>query len=233
MSKRTFATAHEAAGHYSSLGFSVIPVPGGSKHPGREKWQEERHTEADIPRVFNGDVNIGLQNGQPSGHVVDVDLDTPEAIAAAHFFLPPTGATYGRPGKQHSHRLYRVAGVVKTQQFKGKPPDAKSATMIMELRSTGTQSLLPPSRHPSGEVYEWEGNGDPAEIEPEALLKAVRATAAAALIGMYWPDPGSGVRHDCALALAGYVGVALHAQWHGRAVLVARSMARTSGRSGA
>jgi hypothetical protein len=27
--------------------------------------------------------------------------------------------------------------------------------------------------------------------------------------------------------------VALHAQWHGRAVLVARSMARTSGRSGA
>ena len=28
-------------------------------------------------------------------------------------------------------------------------------------------------------------------------------------------------------------GVALHAQWHGRAVLVARSMARTSGRSGA
>ncbi len=80
--------------------------------------------------------------------------------------------------------------------------------MLIELRSTGCQTVAPPSLHPSGEVVRWE-RGDPGrgeECEPgivtgAALRRAVGRVAAAALLARRWP--GEGQRDEAAKDLAG------------------------------
>lgn len=155
---------------YVRRGWSVIPVPHRSKNPGFRGWERMRLTEADLPRHFPGDPqNIGLLTGEPSGWVVDVDLDHPRAVELADEFLPPTPAVFGRPGKMRSHRLYRVTGPVATLKKK-----SKSAGMIIELRSTGCQTVIPPSEHESGEPITWETPGaEPALVDPEVLRDTV------------------------------------------------------------
>ena len=73
--------------------------------------------------------------------------------------------------------------------------------MLVELRATGSHSLVPPSDSPSGEEIAWAERGDPAEVAWEDLATAVRCLAAASLLARHWPAHGS--RHDGALALAG------------------------------
>src|SRR5262249_27450415 len=80
-----------------------------------------------------------------------------------------------------------------------KPEDGDRA-MIVELRSTGGQTVVAPSVHPSGDSYIWHGELKPTKIDVAALRKAVSRVAACALITRYWPN---GARHDATLALAG------------------------------
>src|SRR5262249_5920607 len=80
-----------------------------------------------------------------------------------------------------------------------KPEDGDRA-MIVELRSTGGQTVVAPSVHPSGDSYIWHGELKPTKIDVADLKKAVARVAACALITRYWPN---GARHDAALALAG------------------------------
>jgi hypothetical protein len=125
-----------AAEHYAQRGWSVIPIPHRSKNPGFEGWQLLRLTADTIHNHFNGQPrNIGVLLGEPSGWLVDVDLDHPRAVELAAQFLPPTPAIFGRPGKERSHWLYRATGPVATKKHR-----SKSAGMIVELRSTGAQT---------------------------------------------------------------------------------------------
>jgi len=78
--------------------------------------------------------------------------------------------------------------------------DPDGATLV-ELRSTGGQTVVPPSVHVSGELIEWESEGDPAEVDSKCLIQDVARLAVAALLKRHWPAPGS--RHDAALAVAG------------------------------
>ena len=155
---------------YVRRGWSVVPIPHRSKNPGFKGWERMRLAEADLPQHFNSaPQNIGLLTGEPSGWVVDVDLDHPRAVELADELLPPTPAVFGRPGKPRSHRLYRVMGPMATLKKK-----SKSAGMIIELRSTGCQTVVPPSTHESGEPITWETEGaEPAPVDPEALRDAV------------------------------------------------------------
>ncbi|MBM4020398.1 MAG: bifunctional DNA primase/polymerase, partial [Planctomycetes bacterium] len=154
------------AQRYTRRGWSVVPISHQSKNPGIKGWQQMRLSEADLPQHFpGGPQNIGLLTGEPSGWVVDVDLDHPRAIQLADELLPPTPAVFGRPGKMRSHRLYRVTGPVATTKKK-----SKSAGMILELRSTGCQTVIPPSTHESGEPIAWETDGaEPATADPDAI----------------------------------------------------------------
>ena len=192
----TEAQAARVARAWIRKGRAVIPVPYGKKKPILENWSSLRVNDDSVDEFFNGkQQNIGLLLGEPSGDLVDVDLDCPEACQAAGHFLPAT-AVYGRAGNRRSHRLY-ISPESKTTTF------SHAGTMLVEIRSTGAQSLVPPSVHPSGESYEFEKDTIAAvEMAAGALKSAVSRIAATALLAREWASL-DGVRHTVSLALAG------------------------------
>jgi len=98
-----------AALRWCQRGAVPIPVRFREKVPVGEAWQKQRFTAADVPAVFNSTpLNIGILWGEPSGNLIDVDLDWPEACDVASSLLPAT-ATYGRASSRRSHWLYRCS----------------------------------------------------------------------------------------------------------------------------
>lgn len=187
----------EAAQKFLERGWQPIPVPRGSKRPVIDEWQKLRLTTEELTARFCHGENVGVLLGEPSGWLVDVDLDCTEAITIAGHFLPDTGRIFGRPGKRRSHRLF-VCKHAQTKQFK----DAKNGNMLVELRSTGGQTIFPPSVHQeTGEFITWEQEGEPLHTSLTELETAVSRLAAAALLARHWPGRGS--RQDAALCLAG------------------------------
>ena len=66
---------------FLARGWAPIPVPYRSKRPILKGWQNLRPADADLAQHFNGGLqNIGVLLGEPSGGLVDVDLDSPEAL---------------------------------------------------------------------------------------------------------------------------------------------------------
>jgi hypothetical protein len=170
----------EAARWYLGRGYAPIPVPAGEKKPRLKGWTALRLSEPDLPAHFNGTGNIGILLGEPSGWLVDVDLDSSEARELAEQHLPPTGLKTGRAGSPASHWWY-VAPGARTKQHR----DPVTGESIVELRSTGAQTLVGPSVHPSGEVYD-PLDGEPARVDA-AHLAACVAALAAAVVGRRHP----------------------------------------------
>ncbi|HZN10504.1 MAG TPA: DUF3987 domain-containing protein, partial [Blastocatellia bacterium] len=149
----------------------------------------------------------GLLLGSASGSLVNVDLDCAEARRLAPHILPATPMRSGRKSAPDSH-LWYVADIPATVQFRD--PELKSddtRAMLVELRSTGGQTVVAPSIHPCGEVYEWQGALEPASVEAEKLRTGVSKLAACALLARYWRE---GQREQTALAVAGWL---LRAGW--------------------
>jgi hypothetical protein len=130
-------------------GVAVIPVPAGEKNPGRTGWESLRITEEEIPNYWTNGQNVGLLCGEPSGWRVDVDLDADESAKIAGRFLEPT-LTSGRGSRPHSHWWYVALGAASADW---KDVDGKK---LVELRSTGRQTLVAPSTHPDGDGYSGE-----------------------------------------------------------------------------
>jgi hypothetical protein len=186
----------EAAREYVQRGWAVVPIPPGAKGPRIPGWQNLQLTEADLVAHFRNGENIGVILGTASGGLVDVDMDAPEAVVLGALFLPKTSMISGRASKPASHRWYLTQQAPSSEKFCD--PDG---SVLIELRSTGQQTLVPPSLHPSGEHVRWESRGEPARLSGEELRRAVRLVASAALLARHWPAPGR--RNDAANALAG------------------------------
>ncbi len=186
----------EAARGYLDKGLQVVPIPLNEKNPGYSGWEKTRIKPEDIPRRFPRQKNIGVLLGEPSNWHVDVDLDVPEALKIAGRFLPPT-QTSGRASAPHSHWWYRAVGTV-TKKFRD-----VNLKMLVELRSTGGQTVVYPSIHPSGEQYVWHETPDVEVINAADLKRSVQELATAVLIARHVPPEGG--RHDFALALAGFM----------------------------
>lgn len=190
----------EYATRYIRRGMAPVPIPRGQKGPRISNWQHLRLTLEDVPRYFTNGQNIGLLLGKPSGGLVDVDLDTPEAVSVGRYLLPPTLRS-GRERSPNSHYWYRCDPVPETAKFQV-PRTGEGSEMLVELRSTGKQTVVAPSVHPAGDRYTW-GEGEISEIPGSQLLQYAREVATAALLVRHWPTRG---RHELALAAAGYLG---------------------------
>lgn len=198
------ATPMSAATDAIERGWSPLPLPRGSKRPKIEDWPNLRYRSVDeLEEAFGPETNIGLLLGAPSGGLVDIDLDSLEARILADAFLPYTGMVHGRESSPASHRWYLVNAEVATKRYQApKIPGQPAGETLIELRSTGGQTVIPPSIHPNGERIEWEGDElKPSKVSRVVLKRAVRELAAGCLLTRNWPAKGG--RHDASLALAG------------------------------
>jgi DNA polymerase I-like protein with 3'-5' exonuclease and polymerase domains len=206
-------TPQQAAPYYLDRGFRPLPIPFKKKGAVLDGWEALRPTADDLPGLFpeGQRLNIGLLLGEPSNGLVDADLDSAEAVRAAPHLLPATSMIHGRPGKPRSHYWYVVDAPPAKASAKFKDPDKglyagtpdhdDDRITLLELRSTGGQTVVPPSVHPTGEALAWDSFGEPARVSLDDLRVACCQVAAAALLARHWP--GKGVRHELALALAG------------------------------
>jgi putative DNA primase/helicase len=181
---------------YIRSGYAPVPIPAGKKAPTIRGWQKLRLREDKIAEYFGDSDNVGLLLGKPSGGLVDVDLDAPEALVTAPAFLPATQMLHGRRSKPNSHWWYRVESAPAPQKF----TDLDGSSLV-ELRSNGQQTIVPPSCHPSGERLRWEKEGEPANVELDELLRSLGRVAASTILARHWPEPGT--RNEAALALSG------------------------------
>lgn len=184
---------------YLDEGWCPIPVHPRSKKPAVRDWPELRITENDLDQYWPKGEGIGILLGEPSGDLVDIDLDCAEAVVAADHLLPRTDRIHGRPGSPGSHRWYHATPAPTTAKWCDPEAAGDKATLV-ELRSTGAQTVVPPSHHESGESLQWESQDAPSPVAPEDLHAAVSQVAVAALIARRWRR---GMRHDAALALSG------------------------------
>ncbi|MBV5311218.1 DUF927 domain-containing protein, partial [Chromatium okenii] len=170
-------------------------------------WQKLEISSENIDQHFPNDYdgNIGIRNGDSSNYLIDIDVDDPQVLAIIYAFLPHT-QTFGRTSKPASHWLYKVPSksLEKTIQFKG-----VDGEMLVEMRSTGSQTIFPPSIHVSGEIITFDT--PPAlhffdsvtKIDGIKLNQLVSHLAATALLIKHWTVLGS--RQDAVLALSGFL----------------------------
>ncbi len=208
-------TLLETATNYQKRGWQPLPVPQfeknnpkrNGKNPDRKNWENFKTTEADLPQYFNGQpLNIGVLLGAKSNGLTDIDLDSPEAVKIADYFLPKTEAVFGRGGKPRSHRLYYCKEEIYEKfnnPFLLASPDkeVRKQACIIEFRGkNGLQSVFPCSTHGSGEAIEWHANGEPLQTDARTLRQSVMRLASACLISTVWRE---GVRQDLAMAVSG------------------------------
>jgi len=196
------------AAHYAlTLGYAPVPIAWGNKAPTFPGWPQARYDHHDIADHFSDEGNIGLLLGQPSYGLIDVDLDADEAIELASTLLPETRMIHGRKSALCSHWWYQVP--TSDCPATAKYTDPTDRASLVELRSTGSQTIVPPSTHPSNEVMGWlevrrDGiwaSQDPGDPSGDELAGCVAHLAAATLLARHWPGQGS--RHDAAVALCG------------------------------
>src|ERR1700687_3958353 len=94
------AKAHEtvetAAQAYAERGWQPVPVNRKSKKAIGKCWQQQPFD----ARQFNGNVlNVGIQLGEASAGLTDVDLDSSLAVGLALEFLPSPNAMFGHRSK--------------------------------------------------------------------------------------------------------------------------------------
>jgi hypothetical protein len=208
------ATIADAARAFHERGWKPVPISRRTKRPIGKEWQKRPYD----PAQFNDNAqNVGLQLGEVSGGLADVDLDTLTAIGFAPEFLPATNAIFGHRSKPMSHQLY-VSDLYKTEaraaiQYK-RFLNGRQGETIVELRIGGNQgkgiaTVAPPSIHAgTGEPIAWVSEGEPAQVDGAELMRAVRKLAVASLLKPHYPGQGS--RHDGALVIG---GVLARAAW--------------------
>jgi hypothetical protein len=203
IAKKPKIQVRKIAKKYISCGWRVVPVPRKKKAPVIKGWQKLRIKKSEIPEYIDARDNIGILLGKPSGGLVDIDLDCEHAIFLAPYFLPKTDRIHGRKTKPNSHYWFRCAPTPTPEKF----CDIDNSSLL-EIRSTGQQTIVPPSVHPSGERVRWSAKGRPGDVRETTLVSATKKLAAATIIARHWPNKGS--RNDAGLALAGML---LQAGW--------------------
>jgi hypothetical protein len=200
-----------AAALYMGWGWPLIaiaPIDGRPvKKPTDKDWPRKLLASGAVSTLGQA-WNIGLLLRD----LCDVDLDVREAQAAASAFLPATGLVYGHASNPGSHFLYSVSSPLPYKKF----VFGAERGDLLELRSMmpshdGTeakafQSLLPPSTHPNGELYEWRECDKAGVVEAKTLWRAVHLLAVTAALAILHPamgDEHKAARDEFRLAISG------------------------------
>lgn len=176
--------------------YAIVPIPYMKKAPTIKGWPKLKITDGNFEKYFhdNKSMNVGVINGKKSGNIVDIDIDSLTALDLAEKYLPQTSLIFGRKSKLSSHWIYVCDKLPKTTKFQS------SEGCIIEIRADGTQSVWPPSVHPSKEIVDYQNNGKPSKVKREDLENACKIiTVGTILIDNY---PTEGLRNDFGLTFA-------------------------------
>lgn len=185
----------DAAKELISNGYAVTPVIHKTKQGKLINWPTKLISQSEVEQIFSIDDNLAIVLGKMSGGLADVDIDD-ELAKFFTEYLPKTDMIHGRPGNTKSHYWYRVEAPIKAKKYAD-----HDGQVLIELRSDGGMTMVPPSIHPDGDQLEWVMYGAPALVDAAALVASVGKIAAGTLLAKHWPKQGS--RNDAALALAG------------------------------
>jgi len=142
------------------FGYSVIPLKARDKRPAVatwKRWQKEIAGEDQLREWFAAglDLNVGIVTGAVSGVVV-VDADQLDAVTWMQGYHPSPQRTRTGHGK---HFFFRHPGAEVRN-------GAKLLGMALDVRGDGGYVVAPGSIHPSGAMYEEEGEWKSAQHLP-------------------------------------------------------------------
>lgn len=155
------------ATEYIDRGWSILPVKPSEKRPYMTNWLQYQHTKATKEMVDNWFTNlsgagVGMVTGRIS-NVVVLDVESYCSIPIEELLrrYPTQMVSQTGTGGYHLFYLYpnnisKVANRVGI--FEG-----------ADLRADGGFIVLPPTRHPNGNLYKWVKQG-PLGVFPKALL---------------------------------------------------------------
>jgi hypothetical protein len=137
---------------YCRRGWQPVPISLREKGPSLPGWGKLRLKIEDLPRYFDGHCNIGIILWPPSGHLVDVDLDCPEALVLAERYLLPTGRNLAERQNRG-----RIASTLRSGPSMRQFADPLDGAMLLELRSEGRDGGrsdgFPAFDTPQGRIY--------------------------------------------------------------------------------
>jgi hypothetical protein len=158
---------------YLSLGFSIIPIKNKEKIPLVE-WKRyqirppNRREISEWLRVYwSTGANVGVVCGAVSGNLVVLDFDTD---AAWNGFLATWKAHRTEEicastlvvKTSRGHQVYmRVSELMKKQK----------AAAGFDLQAEGSYVVAPPSRHPSGAIYQFLGKAERRVLKIGSLVE--------------------------------------------------------------
>lgn len=193
----------EPAADLHARNIYTVPIRRGTKAPIDNDWPDQKlDPRRDYLQYFGAGgiaVNLGLSQLQ------DLEADCMPAEYALEELAPDTQMIYRRGPRKH--RLYRVDPLVPAKPIawtygdKSILRNENEKNMLVEIRMGRQVSVVPPSLHRSGDMYEWVIYGQPSNVDQNRLERVARLAAAAGAIAFEWVE---GSRHVAALAIAGY-----------------------------
>ncbi len=160
--------------YLAALGYRVIPIRPGSKHPPVAAWQDAATNDADIITAWWNGLYRNHGIGILTGNMADgtrffaLDIDDTDAksgsesladLVAEHGELPDTITSHTGSGGRHM--LLKVPPGVEC------PRNDQSGHLApgIDVRGEGGQIVVAPTVHPNGREYVWEHGHGPGEIE--------------------------------------------------------------------
>ena len=185
--------ALQFAKRYCEEGLHPIPVQYKGKNPTVSGWPNLKVTPDNVKQYFNGkETNIGILLGDG---LIDIDIDDERLLGLAKGILPPSGSVFGRASKPSSHYLYK-SDLQETKRY------TFGNKTLIEIRSKGCQTVVPPSVHPEGEIITWERRESLTKTSSEQITQCAGLLAFTSIILNYYPSK-SGERNDVCDAITG------------------------------
>lgn len=137
---------------YYERDIPCVPIKYKEKYPVVQAWQDpSTHQYAEWENAYAG-CGIGILLGKCSG-VIAVDIDKDEAL-----FKVPMSPVVKRGAKGET-RFFRYNG----------EQASKRHDLGIEILSTGNQTVMPPSIHPSGSAYKWTSQATLEDFDLDEL----------------------------------------------------------------